>query len=180
MPLTAAIKLWKGALEPAESSPSGNEIRAWKGATEPAAAVVVVTEEPAAEADTGGNLSWLFVELRAWQAELERQRDRFDEAESEAERERAWAEIMSAQKYIEELDALAESLEIKTRKNFLEPVPILRTMASRSDTYRQVLNEGFTQKVIAANKPRDRRWRRNSMSPGNVLKRLYSRNDLSR
>ena len=30
-------KLWKGAVEPAEVSPSGNEYQAWKGAAEPAA-----------------------------------------------------------------------------------------------------------------------------------------------
>ena len=29
------VKLWKGAVEPAESSPSGNEMKAWKGAVEP-------------------------------------------------------------------------------------------------------------------------------------------------
>jgi len=28
-------KAWKGAVEPAESSPSGNEYKAWKGAVEP-------------------------------------------------------------------------------------------------------------------------------------------------
>lgn len=27
---------WKGAVEPAESSPSGNEFQGWKGAVEPA------------------------------------------------------------------------------------------------------------------------------------------------
>lgn len=29
-------KSWKGAVEPAETSPSGNEERSWKGAIEPA------------------------------------------------------------------------------------------------------------------------------------------------
>ena len=33
------IKSWKGAVEPAESAPSGNELKAWKGAVEPAGAV---------------------------------------------------------------------------------------------------------------------------------------------
>ncbi len=32
-------KAWKGAVEPAESSPSGNEYQAWKGAVEPVGAV---------------------------------------------------------------------------------------------------------------------------------------------
>ena len=30
------VLLWKGAVEPAESSASGNEYKAWKGAVEPA------------------------------------------------------------------------------------------------------------------------------------------------
>ena len=33
-------KAWKGAIEPAEVSPSGNEYKAWKGAIEPQAAAV--------------------------------------------------------------------------------------------------------------------------------------------
>ncbi len=39
-------KRWKGAVEPAETSPAGNEYKRWKGAVEPA--------KPAAA--TGGNL----------------------------------------------------------------------------------------------------------------------------
>ncbi len=31
------ILLWKGAVEPASSSPSGNEVKLWKGAVQPAA-----------------------------------------------------------------------------------------------------------------------------------------------
>ena len=31
-------KAWKGAVEPAESSPSANEYQAWKGAVEPVGA----------------------------------------------------------------------------------------------------------------------------------------------
>ena len=31
-------KAWKGAVEPAETAPSGNEYRAWKGAVEPVGA----------------------------------------------------------------------------------------------------------------------------------------------
>ncbi len=30
------IQTWKGAVEPAEFSPSGNEVQTWKGAVEPA------------------------------------------------------------------------------------------------------------------------------------------------
>lgn len=30
-------KAWKGAVEPASTSPSGNEVKLWKGAVEPAA-----------------------------------------------------------------------------------------------------------------------------------------------
>ena len=32
---------WRGAVEPAEISPSGNEIKAWKGAVEPVGAASV-------------------------------------------------------------------------------------------------------------------------------------------
>jgi len=31
---------WKGAVEPAETSPAGNQYKAWKGAVEPAGATV--------------------------------------------------------------------------------------------------------------------------------------------
>ena len=31
-------KRWKGAVEPAETAPSGNEYKAWKGAVEPVGA----------------------------------------------------------------------------------------------------------------------------------------------
>jgi hypothetical protein len=31
------IKVWKGAVQPAETGASGNEIKLWKGAIEPAA-----------------------------------------------------------------------------------------------------------------------------------------------
>ena len=34
--MASLIKLWKGAVEPAETGASGNEIKAWKGAVEPA------------------------------------------------------------------------------------------------------------------------------------------------
>ena len=30
------VQSWRGAIEPAESSPSGNEIQLWRGAVEPA------------------------------------------------------------------------------------------------------------------------------------------------
>ncbi len=38
--MSNVVRLWKGAVEPAEVAASGNEIRAWKGAVEPAALVV--------------------------------------------------------------------------------------------------------------------------------------------
>ena len=34
------ILLWKGAVEPAETSPAGNEMKMWKGAVEPVGAAV--------------------------------------------------------------------------------------------------------------------------------------------
>ena len=40
-------KRWKGAVEPAETSPSGNQIKAWKGAVEPVGA-----------AAAGGGVAW--------------------------------------------------------------------------------------------------------------------------
>ena len=35
------LELWRGAVEPASTTPSGNEYQAWKGAVEPAAPTII-------------------------------------------------------------------------------------------------------------------------------------------
>lgn len=37
------LQKWKGAVQPAESAPSGNELQLWKGAVEPAESAVTNT-----------------------------------------------------------------------------------------------------------------------------------------
>ena len=44
------MRLWRGAIEPAEVGASGNEYQAWRGAVEPAAAVLVARK---------GGVRWL-------------------------------------------------------------------------------------------------------------------------
>ncbi|MCP4930332.1 MAG: hypothetical protein GY918_14885 [Gammaproteobacteria bacterium] len=64
--------MWKGAVEPAETSPSGNEFKAWKGAVEPTGAVLPTNVfkmwkgavEPA-ETSPSGN------EFKAWKGAVE-------------------------------------------------------------------------------------------------------------
>ena len=46
-------KKWKGAVEPAESSPSGNEYKAWRGAVEPVGASASSPESRLAFSVTG-------------------------------------------------------------------------------------------------------------------------------
>ncbi len=49
-------KAWKGAVEPAESSPSANEYQAWKGAVEPVGAAVSFVPFPSPRGLTAGML----------------------------------------------------------------------------------------------------------------------------
>ena len=49
------IKAWKGAVEPAELSPSGNEIKLWKGAVEPTG--IILNKSATVSVIGGQNLS---------------------------------------------------------------------------------------------------------------------------
>ena len=45
--MAKVVALWKGAVEPAETTPSGKQVAAWKGAVEPVGA-----------AAAGGGVTW--------------------------------------------------------------------------------------------------------------------------
>jgi len=53
--MAVEFKRWKGAVEPAETSPSANEFKRWKGAVEPA---YVAPPMSGGEAKTGPGLSF--------------------------------------------------------------------------------------------------------------------------
>ncbi len=52
--LSNVIALWKGAVEPAESGPSGNEYQAWKGAVEPPGPRIASGSPSIAKPTSGG------------------------------------------------------------------------------------------------------------------------------